>query len=72
MIKLSFRFDVSFSKVILSVAGISASIGAFKQFILKNGELKSFSNIDFVQRERDSKKDNKVSNLISTKPTVKP
>ena len=40
MIKLSFRFDVSLSKVILGVAGISATICAFHYFSLENSKIK--------------------------------
>ena len=71
MIKLSFRFDVSLSKVIFGVAGISATICAFQYFTSKNSELKSSTKNDVVQYKSDSKKENKLSNLVSATPTVK-
>ena len=72
MIKLSFRFDVSLSKVILGVAGISATICAFQCFMLKNIERKGSSMSYVLQNKTDSTKDNKVSNLVSATPIVKP
>ena len=72
MIKLSFRFDVSLSKVILGVAGISATICAFQYFMLKNIERKGSSMSYVLQNKTDSTKDNKVSNLVSATPIVKP
>ena len=70
MIKLKFRFDVSLSKVILGVAGISATICAFQYFMLKKNELKGSSKNNVEKNKTDSKKNNKVSNPVSATPTV--
>ena len=72
MIKLSFRFDVSLSKVILGVAGISATICAFQYFTTNKIKLKGFSKDDVVQNKTDLKKESKLSHLVSVKPTVEP
>ena len=72
MIKPRFLFDVSFSKIILGVAGISASICAFQYFISKNSNVKRSSKIDFLQNIKNFKTDNKVSNTVSATPLVEP
>ena len=72
MIKLRLSFDVSLSKIILGVAGISASICAFQYFISKNSNVKRSSKIDFLQNIKNFKTDNKVSNTVSATPLVEP
>ena len=71
MIKLKFRFDVSLSKIILGVAGISATICAFHYFSLENSKIKG-SIMNDVKNGECLKKDNKVSSLVTSKPTVDP
>ena len=71
MIKLRLSFNFSLSKVILGVAGISATICVFQYFI-KNSKLKCTLKNDFAHNKTDSKKDNKVSNLVPVKSTVLP
>ena len=70
MIKLRLSFDVSLSKVILGVAGISATICAFQYFISTNSKLKGPLKNNVVQNKTNSNKDNKVSNVVSAKQTV--
>ena len=70
MIKLRLSFDVSLSKVIMGVAGISATICAFQYFIQKNNKLKGSSKNDHVQSKTDSKRNKKVSSLFLIKPPI--
>ena len=70
MIKLRLSFDVSLSKVILGVAGISASICAFQYFISEKNKLQRSFKTDFVQNIKDLKKDNEKSNIVSATPLV--
>ena len=72
MIKLRLSFEVSFGKVILGVAGISATICAFQYFNSRKSELKGFSKNEVVQYKSDSKKDNKLPNIIPAKPDIVP
>ena len=49
MIKLRFSFDVSLSKIILGVTGISATICAFHYFSSENSEIKGSLKNDVVE-----------------------
>ena len=60
------------SKVILSVAGISATICAFQYFTAKNNKLKRLLKSDFLQNKNDLKKDSKGSNIVNAILLVKP
>ena len=71
MIKLRFNFDVSLSKVLLGVAGISATICAFQYFTSKKINLKDSLENNSEISDKISKKDNKVTNLFLTKPSTK-
>ena len=70
MIKLRLSFEVSLSTIILGVAGISATVCAFQFFTSKNKKPKGCLQY-VLQNLKGSKKDNKLSNLVSAKPTVK-
>ena len=72
MIKLRLSIDVSLSKVILGVAGISASICVFRYFISKNSKVKRSSKVDYVQNIKDFLRDNKVLNIMSATHFVEP
>ena len=71
MIKLRLSFEVNLSTIILGVAGISATVCAFQFFTSKNKKPKGCLKY-VLQNLKGSKKDNKVSNLVSAKPSVEP
>ena len=71
MIKLTLSFDFSLSKVVLGVAGMSASICAFQYFTSKKINLKDSLENNSEISDKISKKDNKVTNLFLTKPSTK-
>ena len=72
MIKLRLIIEVSLSKVVLGVAGISATICALQYFSSKENKPKGSSKKNVEQNKTDSYKINKVSNLVSAKSTIEP
>ena len=71
MIKLEFCFEASFSKVILGIAGKSATICEFHYFTSKKINPKGLLENNSVINDKESKKDNKVSNIFLIKSSTK-